>query len=567
MSVSLAKKTIAKFLETDVPEVICITGKWGVGKTYAWKTFFGELSAEGKIKLPYYSYVSLFGISSVDELRQTIFEDRTSSNNVELSPTLDSLREKVKQYYDTALQKVSRTSKYAKIPYVENYLNNFSGGFRHIMSLTVKDAIVCFDDFERKGKGLRTADVLGVISQLKETKECKIVVILNDDALSEEDKPDFEKYFEKVVDAKIEFAPTAEESVEIALRGTDNLHGWLRSACIDLNISNIRIIKKIERLAVQVGELLKPFEADVTNNVVRSLCVLAWSFYSRVDAPTIEFLKTRRNHQRLQRLFGAEEDIRFTDEEVGWGVILDSYGFTNCDDLDLALLDGIQRGFFDEEKVLREAAKYQENARALRGNASLEEAWKPFHESFGDNVDEVVTTLFDGSMKNVKFVNLGTLNSAVSLLKKLGAPEKAQELIAHYASERAHEEGLFDLSNNPFSGHIDDPDVLALCNERAALTKMMPTPIEACKKIHSGSWSSSDEETLSLLTADQFYSLFKGLRGDDRHSVVQGCFLKIDVLTDRQKLIRGRAKEALMRIAKESDLNRLRMKTYRLQVD
>ena len=143
---------------------------------------------------------------------------------------------------------------------------------------------------------------------------------------------------------------------------TDNLHGWLRSACIDLNISNIRIIKKIERLAVQVGELLKPFEADVTNNVVRSLCVLAWSFYSRVDAPTIEFLKTRRNHQRLQRLFGAEEDIRFTDEEVGWGVILDSYGFTNCDDLDLALLDGIQRGFFDEEKVLREAAKYQENA-------------------------------------------------------------------------------------------------------------------------------------------------------------------------------------------------------------
>ena len=87
------------------------------------------------------------------------------------------------------------------------------------MSLTVKDAIVCFDDFERKGKGLRTADVLGVISQLKETKECKIVVILNDDALSEEDKPDFEKYFEKVFDAKIEFAPTAEEFVEIALRG------------------------------------------------------------------------------------------------------------------------------------------------------------------------------------------------------------------------------------------------------------------------------------------------------------------------------------------------------------
>ena len=76
MSVSLVKKTIAKFLETDVPEVICITGKWGVGKTYAWKTFLRELSGEKTIKLPYYSYVSLFGINSIDEIRQTIFENR-----------------------------------------------------------------------------------------------------------------------------------------------------------------------------------------------------------------------------------------------------------------------------------------------------------------------------------------------------------------------------------------------------------------------------------------------------------------------------------------------------------
>jgi hypothetical protein len=166
----------------------------------------------------------------------------------------------------------------------------------------------------------------------------------------------------------------------------------------------------------------------------------------------------------------------------------------------LALIDGIQRGFFDEEKVLREVAKYQENTRALRGNASLEEAWKPFNESFDDNVDEVLTTLFDGSMKNVKYVSLGALNSMVSVLKKLGAPEKARELIAHYASERAQEEGAF--SHHRFPGHIDDPDVLALCSERAAVTKKMPSPIEACRKIDSGSWSSCDEEALLQLTAD-----------------------------------------------------------------
>ncbi len=489
---------------------------------------------------------------------------RIRHQQIELSATFESLRENVTQFFNAGLQKASKVIGYAKIPYVESYLNNVSGGFRHIVSLTIKDTIVCFDDFERKGKGLRAADVLGVISQLKETKECKIVVILNDDALSDEDKPDFEKYFEKVVDAKIEFAPTPKESVEIALQGEGNLQTCLRAACIDLDISNIRVIKKIERLAIQLDDLLAKIDDDVKRNIIRSLCVLAWSSYSRVDAPPIEFLKSKLK-QHLYHELGLQNDITFTNEEVRWGTILDRYGFTDCDDLDLALIDGIQRGFFDEEKVLQEATKYQENARALRGNASLEEAWKPFHDSFDNNVDEVITALFDGSMKNVKFVNLRTLDSTVSLLKKLGAPEKAKGLIAHYASERAREEGLF--SHDRFPGHIDDPDVLALCSEQAAVAKKMPSPIEACRKIHSGSWSPCDEEVLEQLTTDQFYSLFREQRGDDRHSAVEGCFLKIAGLTDRQKLIREKAKEALVRIAKDSDLNRLRMKTYRLQVD
>jgi hypothetical protein len=277
MSVNLVKKTIAKFLETNVPEVICIIGKWGVGKTYTWETFFEELSDEGKIKLPYYSYVSLFGVNSIDELRQTIFENRSSTKNVRLSPTFDSSRENLIQYRNTALQKFSQLTGYTKIPYLETYFNNFSGSFRHLISLTVKDTIVCFDDFERRGKGLRAADVLGVISQLKETKECKIAIILNDDALPQEDKPDFEKYFEKVVDASIEFAPTTEESAEIALRGTNDISKWLRTACIDLEISNIRIIKKIERLAMQICDRLKPFEADVRKNVVRSRVVILFA--------------------------------------------------------------------------------------------------------------------------------------------------------------------------------------------------------------------------------------------------------------------------------------------------
>ncbi len=36
MSIELVKAEIAKFLADADPMVLCIRGRWGVGKTYAW---------------------------------------------------------------------------------------------------------------------------------------------------------------------------------------------------------------------------------------------------------------------------------------------------------------------------------------------------------------------------------------------------------------------------------------------------------------------------------------------------------------------------------------------------
>ena len=53
-----------------------------------------------------------------------------------------------------------------------------------------KDVIVCFDDFERLSKSLQLKEVLGFLSELKEKKKCKIVMIFNKeifDYLTDED--------------------------------------------------------------------------------------------------------------------------------------------------------------------------------------------------------------------------------------------------------------------------------------------------------------------------------------------------------------------------------------------
>ena len=82
--------------------------------------------------------------------------------------------------------------------------------------LTIRNMVICLDDIERRGKNLPVRDVLGLVSSLKERKGCKVSLILNDEAL-EEDKKDFDAYYEKVVDTSLSFAPTPTECAQIAL--------------------------------------------------------------------------------------------------------------------------------------------------------------------------------------------------------------------------------------------------------------------------------------------------------------------------------------------------------------
>ncbi|MGE0645780.1 MAG: P-loop NTPase fold protein [Nitrospira sp.] len=74
MSVEKTKKVIRNFLLNGSPEVLSIKGDWGVGKTYFWKEAIKQAKGEPNFCRENYCYVSLFGITSVDQLKATIFE-------------------------------------------------------------------------------------------------------------------------------------------------------------------------------------------------------------------------------------------------------------------------------------------------------------------------------------------------------------------------------------------------------------------------------------------------------------------------------------------------------------
>jgi Cdc6-like AAA superfamily ATPase len=92
MSTTLIENQIRTFLSNKEPEVICISGPWGVGKTFAWNRNVKDAHASKHIALDAYSYVSLFGINSLDELKYSIFENSVKSSDIGVELSLDALQ-------------------------------------------------------------------------------------------------------------------------------------------------------------------------------------------------------------------------------------------------------------------------------------------------------------------------------------------------------------------------------------------------------------------------------------------------------------------------------------------
>src|SRR5688572_31255 len=74
---ALVHSEILRFLTSDSPEVLCVTGEWGIGKTYTWQRVLNQVVAQKTLKLTRYSYVSLFGVNSLEGLKFAIFENMT----------------------------------------------------------------------------------------------------------------------------------------------------------------------------------------------------------------------------------------------------------------------------------------------------------------------------------------------------------------------------------------------------------------------------------------------------------------------------------------------------------
>ena len=112
MSLQEISRSIKNFFESKGPTIYCLSGEWGVGKTYLFNEICNDFLKKNPsnfnyIKLPKNNLIkiSLFGISSVDDLKHKIIAEKLENSE--------------------AINLVSKTLKYSlnhaklKVPFVD----------------------------------------------------------------------------------------------------------------------------------------------------------------------------------------------------------------------------------------------------------------------------------------------------------------------------------------------------------------------------------------------------------------------------------------------------------------
>lgn len=558
MSVEVIKDQIFQFLSSDQPEVMAIKGEWGVGKTFSWKKFLKEANSENKINLERYSYVSLFGINSLEAFKYTIFENVVKREIIGTEASIETFKKNTTSLIESIGRQSVNLFKGAPI------VKSFSPAIETISFLSLNSTLICIDDLERKGNGLEIKDVLGLVSLLKEQKKCKVVLLLND---GEEGLEDYEKYREKVIDIELAFAPDPEECAAIAYSEQTPNHSRLRELTTSLGIRNIRILKKIERLVTLSLPLAEGFEPEISDQVLHSLVLFAWSYFcskSNDEVPPLEFI-TSKGYALLG--IGDEE---VSDQEKKWQTILQAYDYQLTDELDIILAEAVKTGYFIEEEFKEKANTKNQQIVASKSEGSFSNAWRLYHDTFNDNGDEVINELYESFKKNCKYITPTNLNGTVSLFRELGEEDKASEIIGIYIESRKDETELFNMEENNFFGDIKDQEVIDRFNDTYNQSVTTETAKQVLDRIAGkNGWNQSDEVVLANTSVDDYYKLFKTETGRHLSSFVTTClkFGQFVNASDQQKEVANRAIEALRRIAGESEINKRRVKKFGVNLE
>lgn len=168
-------ESILDYIRSDYTDyAIMINGEWGSGKTYFWNNKIKPKIENMQLNGKRYTaiYMSLYGISNLEEISKKIFIETTQLMDKNLKKFMDASGVKnIPEYAKTGLD-------------MANFFGVTQNGDRidYGQFFSTDDKVLCFDDLERAN--VDVIDILGYINNFVEHDHIKTIIICNEKELS-----------------------------------------------------------------------------------------------------------------------------------------------------------------------------------------------------------------------------------------------------------------------------------------------------------------------------------------------------------------------------------------------
>lgn len=417
-----AESALKRLIKSPVPRAVALIGTWGRGKTHLWKHLVSTTRRPPTSK---YSYVSLFGINDLDDLKLAIFQKEIDAGQ----PEGPAIWRKIKGLLSWRTVAESATQ-------IENpWVGNLNKLYRTAAFSLVRDRLICFDDFERRGKDLDLEQVLGLITFLCEERRCSVVLILNDSTLK--DVANWNKYREKVFHSEVTYRPSTEACLDIIL-GSDESNPWLsgaRTVLSQLDVSNMRIMARIKDALQPLQDRYTSVSSHTKWQIGGTLALYSFCHNAAGEgAPPIERALKNPYHRFMS---AASADAR-TDEEKRWDTLLSKVDFYP-DELDPIIVNYVKDGYPDLSALDTQVGRMEAALAESSVDQAFSDAWDTYHNTFADNSKEIIAKFRNAFPAAAPKTNAITANSTIALMRRLGEEELADSFIRNWIDARRGE--------------------------------------------------------------------------------------------------------------------------------
>jgi len=144
----------------------------------------------------------------------------------------------------------------------------------------------------------------------------------------------------------------------------------------------------------------------------------------------------------------------------------------------------------------------------------------------------------------------------------------AKEMLNRYMAHRDESREFFDLNENPFADTINDPEVLAAFNEKAAQVEEKRDLPAIMHSIKDG-WDEDRLTALATAPIEAYRKAFKSHSGADLRHMLANVFQfdRISNASETMREISRRAREALKMIGAESRINARRVSRFGVKIE